>query len=95
MVIFILIKLFKLLRHHSGKRLWLPKGNRQIDLRFDIILIAQQPKNEELYLDVGEYAYPFRFQMAQNISPSYGESYTARTRYFVVSTLGVDSFLDW
>ena len=84
------IKIFS--RRHLDKILWLPKGNRDIDLKFDIILIAQQ--TVEQYLDVGEYAFPFRFQVAQNISPSF-KSFRARTQYSVVSTLDVDPYFNW
>ncbi len=96
MVNYILNKLSQLLRHHNGETIWLPKSNSEIDLKSDIILIGQQSNAVEQFLDVGEYAYPFQFQIPQNISPSFmqkeGRGVYAGTRYSLVSTF--DPYFD-
>jgi hypothetical protein len=63
-------------------------------MEFDIILIGQKLKKEHQYLDAGEYAYPFRFAITQNMPASF-KTYQAKTEYSVVSTLGIDSLLFW
>jgi len=53
-----------------------------------MIFTKEIPKNQELFLEAGDYSYPFEVQLPSDLPPSFEHNY-ARIRYSLISTIDI------
>ena len=59
--------------------------NQETHFDFPLVFLAKQSK-EDLYIEAGEYSYPFQIVIPPNMPTSF-EHYLGRTKYSVNATL--------
>ena len=57
------------------------------------VIFANKPPNGDLYLEVGEYAYPFQIVLPSNLPTSFEHTY-GKVRYSIYGTIDIPWAID-
>ena len=74
----------------KGRRL--NRSAFQEHLNINMIFTKELRANEELFLEIGDYSYPFNVQLPQDAAPSFEHNY-ARIRYTITATIDIPWFV--
>jgi hypothetical protein len=62
-------------------------NNHETYMNFSIIFISK-PLDNDLYLECGEYTYPFQIVLPQNLPPSF-QHHIGKIRYYAKGTVDI------
>ena len=66
---------------------------REDHVKFELVFLARQG-NQDAYMEVGEFSYPFEFVLPPNIPTSFEHS-IGRTRYSIDGTIDIPWYIFW